>query len=323
VTTAAKTTPKRLTGSKVGKYTLGDLLGQGGFADVYAATVKDGADVAVKVLDAAAARDEDAVARFKREADTARRLDHANIVRVLDVGSSRSRHYLVMELVRGGSFRRVMERGDRPDRVLAILQDVAGALAYAHAQGVVHRDVKPENVLVTRAGRAKVADFGLARAVDSSSFTTEGRLLGTAVYMSPEQAKGERATEASDVYSFGAMVYEAVAGKPPFISDSKLGFLYLHAEAEPERPRVLDPFPASLGQLALACLAKDPAKRPTMAQVADALVAAKLVRPRPVRKILLIALAVLVAYCVLAILVPAIAPGPLHRAARAIHGAIF
>jgi eukaryotic-like serine/threonine-protein kinase len=313
------------TGAKLGKYTLGDLLGKGGYADVYAASAKDGPDVAVKILDATAARDDDTVSRFKREADTAKRLEHANIVRVVDVGSSRSRHYIVMELMRGGSLRRLLHRGAKPDRVLAILTDVARALTYAHEKGVVHRDLKPENVLLTRSGRAKIADFGLARAVDSTTFTTEGRLLGTAVYMSPEQAKGQRATEASDVYSFGVMIYEAVTGKVPFSGDSKLAFLYMHAEVEPERPVVQPPFPAHLGKLALDCLDKDPAKRPTMAQVADVLASTKLVRFAKLRRALLIAGLVLAAFAVLSVIVPSVlAPVPaLRRGAQAAHDAIF
>ena len=312
-------------GTKLGKYTLGDLLGKGGYADVYAASAKDGPEVAVKVLDATASRDDDTVSRFKREADTAKRLEHANIVRVLDVGSSRSRHYIVMELMRGGSLRRLLHRGAKPDRVLAILTDVARALAYAHEKGIVHRDLKPENVLLTRSGRAKIADFGLARAVDSTTFTTEGRLLGTAVYMSPEQAKGQRATEASDVYSFGVMIYEAVTGKPPFAGDSKLAFLYMHAEVEPERPVVQPPFPAHLGKLALDCLDKDPTKRPTMPQVADVLAATKLVRFAKLRRALLIAGLVLAALAVLSVFVPSVlAPvPPLRRGAQAAHDAIF
>jgi len=231
----------------------------------------------------------------------------------------------VMELVRGGSLRRVLHRGAKPDRVLAILGDVARALAYAHEKGIVHRDLKPENVLVTRGGRAKIADFGLARAVDSTTFTTEGRLLGTAVYMSPEQAKGLRATEASDVYSFGVMIYEAVTGKPPFSGDSKLAFLYMHAEVEPERPAVQPPFPAHLAKLALDCLDKDPAKRPTMAQVADVLASTKLVRFAKLRRALLIASLVVVAFAVLAVAVPSVlAPvPPLRRGAQAVHDAIF
>ena len=173
-------TPKRLTGQKLGKYTLGELLGQGGYGDVYAGADKDGGSVAIKVLDATAARDEDIIARFKREAETAQRLEHPNIVKVIDIGSSRQKQYLVMELVHGGSLRRLLQRGAAPDKLLSILTDVARALAFAHEQGVVHRDVKPENVLLTKSRRAKVADFGLARAVDQTSMTTEGRLLGTA-----------------------------------------------------------------------------------------------------------------------------------------------
>src|SRR6185295_16300756 len=107
-----------------------------------------------------------------------------------------------------------------------VLAEVAHALAFAHAQGVVHRDVKPENVLLTRAGRAKVADFGLARTVDQSSLTTQGRILGTAVYMSPEQVRGHRATSASDVYAFGLMLYQAITGERPFTADTQLGYLY-------------------------------------------------------------------------------------------------
>src|SRR5262249_40142097 len=166
---------KRLTGSKLGKYTVASMLGAGGYGEVYAGKPATGRSVAIKVLDAARVRDADAIERFKREAETARRLEHPNIVRVLDVGSSPGRHYLVMELVSGGSFDKLLRR-DRADpaAVLAVLADAARALAYAHEQGVVHRDVKPANILLTRAGKAKVADFGLARVVDQSSMTTEG-----------------------------------------------------------------------------------------------------------------------------------------------------
>ncbi|HEY5947684.1 MAG TPA: serine/threonine-protein kinase [Kofleriaceae bacterium] len=279
-TPAAKTAPKRLTGSKLGKYTLKERLGQGGYGDVYLAEQKRGVSVAVKILDASHARDEDAVERFKREGETAKRLEHPNIVRVLDVGSSRSRHYLVMELVRGGSLERLMQREGSAEKLLPALVESARALAYAHEQGVVHRDVKPANILLTRSGKAKVADFGLARTVDHSSMTTEGRLLGTASYMSPEQVKGERATAASDVYAMGVMIYDAIAGELPFKSDTQIGYLYQHAEVEPPRPTVRDPFPASLAELALACLSKEPKDRPTMAMVAERLAKTSLIRPR-------------------------------------------
>jgi serine/threonine-protein kinase len=296
---ATKTAPKRLTGSKVGKYTLKDLLGQGGYGDVYVGEQKSGPNVAVKILDAARSRDEDSIARFKREGATAQRLDHPNIVRVLDVGSSRTRHYLVMELVRGGSFDKLLRRDGEPEKVLQVLGETARALAYAHEQGVVHRDVKPQNVLLTRSGKAKVADFGLARAVDQSSMTTEGRLLGTASYMSPEQVRGERATAASDVYAMGIMIYDAISGRLPFNSDTQLGFLYQHAEVEPPPPAVRAPYPASLGALSLACLAKNPEDRPTMASVAEQIASTTLVRPRPWRWVALVAAIVVAALAVL------------------------
>jgi len=277
---ATKAAPKRLTGSKVGKYTLKDLLGQGAYGEVYAAEQKDGPNVAVKILEATHARDADAVERFKREGETAKRLQHPNIVRVLDVGSSRSRHYLVMELVGGGSLDRVMRREGSAAKVLPALVEAARALTYAHGEGVVHRDVKPANILLTRSGKAKVTDFGLARAVDHSSMTTEGRLLGTASYMSPEQVKGERAGAASDVYAMGVMIYEAIAGELPFKSDTQIGFLYQHAELDPPRPTVRAPYPSSLAELALACMAKAPKDRPTMARVADRLAKTALLQPR-------------------------------------------
>jgi len=292
--TATKSGPKRLTGSKVGKYTLKDLLGQGGYGDVYVGEQKNGPNVAVKILDAAHARDEDSIARFKREAETAKRLEHPNIVRVVDVGSSRQRHYLVMELVRGGSLDKLMRREDTAERVLPALVEAARALAYAHEQGVVHRDVKPANILLTKSGKAKVADFGLAKAVDHSSMTTEGRMLGTASYMSPEQVKGERATAASDVYAMGVMIYDAITGKLPFVSDSQIGFLYQHAEVAPPPPVVRPPYPNSLAALALECLAKDPKNRPSMETIADRLAAASLVRRRPWKWIALAAAAVVI-----------------------------
>jgi len=189
---AVRVTAKRVRGSKIGEYRIAEVLGAGGYGEVYLGKPSAGRKVAIKVLDAAHVRDEDAVERFKREAETARRLEHPSIVRVIDVGSSRGRHYLVMELVGGGSLHKLLRRGRAdPTRVRAVLVDTAHALAFAHGQGVVHRDVKPANILLTRAGKAKVADFGLARAIDQSSMTTEGKLIGTATYMSPLACSGD------------------------------------------------------------------------------------------------------------------------------------
>ena len=332
---AQKPLAPRPSGAKVGKYTLQSVLGQGAYGEVHLGVPSSGPRVAVKILSAIAARNADTVTRFKREADTARRLDHPNIIRIHDVGSSRSRHYIIMELVHGGSLRRLLDRAAAPPaKVLAVLAEVAAALAYAHAQGVVHRDVKPENVLLTRAGRAKVADFGLARTLDEPSLTTQGRILGTAVYLSPEQARGQRATAASDVYAFGVMLYEAITGERPFSADTQLGYLYQHAEVDPPRPVIRGGYPAALAGLAVACLAKEPADRPAMAEVAERLAAAARARPRA-RRLLWLAIPLVALLCAAAIAVPALldplcgnwfgaAPFRLaRRAARHAHAAVF
>lgn len=297
--TASRSGSKRARGAnkpKVGKYTLGQLLGKGGFGEVHVGVQKTGPRVAIKLLDATLTRDDDAVARFKREAETVRRLDHTNVVRLLEVGTSRNRHFIAMELVHGGSLRSLMNRApdrDHARKVLAALADAARGLAYAHDQGVVHRDVKPANILLTRSGKAKVADFGLARSMDQTAMTTEGKVLGTASYMSPEQARGKRAINASDVYSMGVILYEVATGATPFQSDNPFGYIYQHAEAEPPRPVVRAPYPPELGQLALACLKKDAAERPTMAHVADQLAAIEIGSPRRWRLAVLLALLLL------------------------------
>jgi len=270
--------PKDLIGTRVGKYTLRRFLGRGAFGEVYVGAPHKGSEVAIKLLDTQLARDTDVVARFQREAATASRLEHPAIVRVLDVGAARGRHYIVMELVHGGSFRRYLRKGGEPAQVIGILADVARGLAHAHAQGVVHRDVKPENILLTKSRRAKVADFGLARATDQSTMTTEGHMIGTAMYMSPEQALGHRASAASDVYSVGMMIYEAISGERPFSSETTYGLLYQHVESEPPRPRVRRPYASSLAGLAMRCLAKNPGDRPPMAEVAARLDEATLER---------------------------------------------
>ena len=269
-----------LEGKPLGGYELGKLLGSGGMGSVYRATPKGGGRaVAIKVLAPELARDPKAVERFEREAEAVQRLEHPNVVRIHEVGSARGEHFLVMELVGGPAFRRVMDDAGAPRRVIAILAQVADGLAHAHARGIVHRDIKPDNVLVSRSDRAAIADFGLARVSDAASLTG-GALLGTAKYMSPEQAQGQKAGTPSDVYSLGVMLYEAITGAAPFASETQHGFIFKHVSEAPARPALRPGFPPALGRLALDCLAKDPGERPTMDDVAARLHAALAPRAR-------------------------------------------
>ncbi|HTJ43515.1 MAG TPA: serine/threonine-protein kinase [Kofleriaceae bacterium] len=272
-----------LEGKQLGGYELGKLLGSGGMGAVYRATPKTGGRaVAIKVLAPELARDPKAIERFEREAEAVRRLEHPNVVRIHEVGSARGQHFLVMELVSGPPFRRLIDDADAPKRVIAVLAQVADGLAHAHARGIVHRDIKPDNVLISRSDRAAIADFGLARVSDAASLTGRA-LLGTAKYMSPEQAQGEKAGAPSDVYSLGVMIYEAITGDAPFASETQHGYIFKHVSEAPPRPEVRPGFPASLGRLALECLAKDPAARPTMDDVAARVHAALETRARSSR----------------------------------------
>ena len=268
-------TPESLEGRSIGGYELGKLLGAGGTGHVYRATGKGKSRaVALKILAPDLARDETAVERFAREAEAVKRLDHPNIVRILEVGSARGHHFIAMELVTGPSFRKLMREHDDPRRVIGILAQVADGLGHAHSRGIVHRDMKPDNILVSRANHARIADFGLARLSNLTSLTTDGQVLGTAKYMSPEQAQGQKAGAPSDVYSLGVMLYEAITGELPFASETQHGFIFKHVAEEPRRPVLHPGYPTPLGRLALDCLEKDPGARPTMQEVAARLHAA-------------------------------------------------
>ncbi len=264
-----------LEGTRIGGYQLGKHLGSGGMADVYRASAAGvegkGRPLAVKILAPELARDARAVARFTREAEAVMRLDHPNVVRIVEVGHWRDRHFIAMDLVAGPPFRRLIADGSEPGKIIGILAQVAEALAHAHERGIVHRDIKPDNVLLTRSLQVRVADFGLARLSDTVSLTTSGQMLGTARYMSPEQAQGRKSGPASDVYSLGVMLYEAITGAPPFVSETAHGFIFKHAAEPPPRPELRPGYPAALGKLALECLAKDPDERPPMDEVAHRL----------------------------------------------------
>jgi eukaryotic-like serine/threonine-protein kinase len=251
-----------------GRYRLGSLLGVGGMARVYLASdwVLE-RQVAVKVLSPPFAQDPVFVERFRREARAAARVSHPNIVAVFDSGSDAGEHYLVMEYVAGQSLAELLADQGRlaPRRAAELGVEVCAALAAAHAQGLVHRDVKPANVLVGAEGRVKVADFGIVKAAATVTLTGNGTVLGTAAYLSPEQAQGGPVDARSDLYSLGCVLYELVTGAPPFGSgadSSPVAVATRHLHQPPEPPSAHNPqVDASLDAVVLTALAKDPARR--------------------------------------------------------------
>jgi eukaryotic-like serine/threonine-protein kinase len=259
-----------------GRYRLVELLGQGGMATIYRATdAQLGREVAVKVLHPEYGRDPGFVARFKQEAQSAASLSHPNIVGVFDFGTDADGPYIVMELVDGEDVATLLARnGPLPPRQAARLAaEVAHALGAAHARGIVHRDVKPGNILVSADGRVKVTDFGIARAWADARLTLPGVTLGSVHYFSPEQALGEQATEASDIYSLGIVLYELLTGRRPWEGDNAASVAMARISAPPPlvsdvRPNV----PPVLEAIDRKALSPDPAARfPSAGAMADAL----------------------------------------------------
>ncbi|HJQ75407.1 MAG TPA: serine/threonine-protein kinase, partial [Gaiellaceae bacterium] len=243
------------------RYRLDRPLGHGGMATVYLGRDTElDRPVAVKVLDAAG--DDGLRKRFVREARLAARLSHPNVVSVYDAGEDDGRPYLVMEHVEGETLADLLARRGRlpPEEVRALAVQGARGLAHAHAAGLVHRDIKPQNLLLREDGTLKIADFGIARAAEGTALTQAGTVLGTAAYLAPEQGLGEQATAASDVYSFGAVLYELLTGRPPLEIHSledlaKGGPIAPVRELAPEVPRDLE-------DVVMRCLARNPDYRP-------------------------------------------------------------
>jgi serine/threonine-protein kinase len=247
------------------RYEIRSLLGTGGMASVYLGTdrVLD-RPVAVKVLARQFAADASFVERFRREAQSAAGLNHPNIVSVFDTGSDGDVHYIVMEYVQGHTLADVIrDQGPLlPERAAEIAEGVAAALAFAHRAGLVHRDVKPANVMITSTGDVKVMDFGIARAQAGDSLTRTESVLGTATYFSPEQAKGEGVDARSDIYALGCVLFEMLAGRPPFTGDTAVTVAMKHVRDEPEPPSVANlDVPPPLDAITMKCLAKNPANR--------------------------------------------------------------
>lgn len=257
-----------------GRYRVEELIGEGGMARVHRGydETLDRA-VAIKILKRDLASDSTFRTRFRLEAQAASRMAHPSIVRVFDAGEevetegSRTFHtpYIVMELVQGTLLRDIIARGPVPPADAARYVDgILEALEYSHRAGVIHRDIKPANVMVTPAGQVKVMDFGIARAVsDSSSTVAETtQILGTAAYFSPEQAKGEPVDARADLYSAGVVLYELVAGRPPFRGESPVAVAYQHVSETPVKPSEHNPdAPRALDAIVLRALAKDPYQR--------------------------------------------------------------
>src|SRR3954471_3758091 len=261
-------TEARLLG---GRYEIGSVLGYGGMAEVHLGRdVRLGRDVAIKVLRADLARDPTFQSRFRREAQSAASLNHPAIVAVYDTGEDMQdgvvSPYIVMEYVEGRTLRQVIEAEGRllPQRALEITGQICTALDQAHRAGIVHRDVKPGNVMLTPSGEAKVMDFGIARALTSTAatMTQTAAIIGTAHYLSPEQARGEHVDARSDVYSTGCMLYELLTGAPPFAGDTAVAVAYQHVREDPMPPSRLESDVTSpLDAIVLKAMAKNPANR--------------------------------------------------------------
>ncbi|OXS33685.1 Stk1 family PASTA domain-containing Ser/Thr kinase [Streptomyces sp. XY006] len=256
--------PRRLGG----RYELGQVLGRGGMAEVYLAhDTRLGRTVAVKTLRADLARDPSFQARFRREAQSAASLNHPAIVAVYDTGEDYidnvSIPYIVMEYVDGSTLRELLHSGRKllPERAMEMTIGILQGLEYAHRNGIVHRDIKPANVMLTRNGQVKVMDFGIARAMGDSgmTMTQTAAVIGTAQYLSPEQAKGEQVDARSDLYSTGCLLYELLTVRPPFVGDSPVAVAYQHVREEPQAPSVFDPeITPEMDAIVLKALTKDP-----------------------------------------------------------------
>lgn len=260
-------TPRNLSD----RYELGETLGFGGMSEVHGGRdMRLDRDVAVKVLRADLARDPSFYLRFRREAQNAAALNHPAIVAVYDTGEADTAEgtlpYIVMELVDGETLRDILRNDGpfSPRRAMEVMGDVCAALDFSHRNGIVHRDVKPANVMINRSGSVKVMDFGIARAMadGASTMTQTASVIGTAQYLSPEQARGEQVDARSDVYSAGCVLYELLAGEPPFTGDSPVAVAYQHVREDPHSPsQVNAEVPATLDSIVLKAMSKNPANR--------------------------------------------------------------
>ncbi|HEY0638015.1 MAG TPA: Stk1 family PASTA domain-containing Ser/Thr kinase [Pseudonocardiaceae bacterium] len=252
------------------RYELGETLGYGGMSEVHKGRdVRLGRDVAIKVLRADLARDPQFQLRFRREAQNSASLNHPAIVAVYDTGETRTEYgplpYIVMEFVDGRTLRDIVktEGPVAPRRAMEIMADATAALDFSHRNGIIHRDVKPANIMITRTGAVKVMDFGIARALaDGQNMTQTAAVIGTAQYLSPEQARGEPVDARSDVYAAGCVLFELLTGEPPFTGDSPVAVAYQHVREDPRAPSAVNPrIDPVLDAVVLKAMSKNPANR--------------------------------------------------------------
>ena len=248
-----------------GRYSVERSVGHGGMAQVYEGTdTVLGRTVAIKVLAPQYASDDAFVARFRREAQAVAQLNHPGVVSVYDTGSDDGVHYIVMEYVSGRTLADILEKEGRlqPERAAEIAAQIAQALSFAHAAGIIHRDVKPANIMLSSQGSVKVMDFGIARALSTQTLTQTATVLGTASYLSPEQAQGEAVDARSDIYSLGVVLYEMLTGRPPFTGDTPVAVAYKHVRETPPVPSDIVPeVSPELDAVVMKAMAKNPANR--------------------------------------------------------------
>ncbi|WP_462332882.1 Stk1 family PASTA domain-containing Ser/Thr kinase [Schwartzia sp. (in: firmicutes)] len=261
------------------RYEILERIGGGGMADVYKAHDKIlDRVVAVKILHAQLAGDKDFLGKFQMEAQGAARLSHSNIVNIYDVGVQEGTHYIVMEYVDGETLKdKITREGHLSiEESLKIAKEIAEALSHAHKNNLVHCDVKPHNILVMQDGRVKVADFGIARAVTSTTMTYNGNVVGSVHYFSPEQAKGTKITPKSDVYSLGVVLYEMLTGHLPFTGETTVSVALKHLQEQPRSLRSIDPqIPAVVEAIVFKAMSKDPQDRPDAKGLAEDIASAE------------------------------------------------
>jgi beta-lactam-binding protein with PASTA domain/predicted Ser/Thr protein kinase len=245
------------------RYRLDRKIGSGGMADVWLAEDTElDRNVAIKILHDRFAQDKEFVQRFQREAQSAAGLQHPNVVGIFDRGVFRDTYFIAMEYVDGPSLKDLVKGGMGTQDAIDFTRQILNAARFAHRKGIIHRDLKPQNVLIDDEGRARVADFGIARGGENSDITATGSVMGTAQYLSPEQAQGKPTTPRSDIYSIGVILYEALTGRVPFEGDSAVAVALKQVSETPRRPSAINPdIPPALDAVVMRALAKDPDAR--------------------------------------------------------------